>query len=192
MRSKYIVLDAVVAVTLALVLFDMPSRAANETHPAKVEFTCEEGKLTLNASTLVLPCELKVITTVLGEPDRNPEGGLGVTKPIPIWDKLGIVCHLNDDKKVEDISIRLGENPYSAVGEFAPKGMFTGGLTVDGVKFEGVVTFNNFWEKRTPSGKKLRDGELVEYDNGNSLSLECKEPGKGQIWELAVFVRTKR
>jgi hypothetical protein len=184
-------LGVVVTAEFVLALSELPSRAADEAGPAKVEFTCDDGKLTLNGAALVLPCELGALTAVLGEPDRAPEGGLDVPRPVPIWDKLGIMCHLNDDRRVKDISFRLGKSPYGAEGEFAPKGMFTGGLTVDGVKFEGVVTFNDFWEKRTPNGKKLMGGESVEYANRNSLSLSCKEPAKGPIWQLAVFVRSK-
>jgi hypothetical protein len=191
MRYRRIAFGVVVVVGFVPALFGLPSRAADGAGPAKVEFTCDDGNLTLNGVALVLPCELKALTAVFGEPDRAPEGGLDVKRPVPIWDKLGIVCHFNDDRKVQDISFRLGESPYPPGGEFAPKGMFTGGLTVDGVKFEGVVTFKDFWEKRTPNGKKLMGGERIEYANGNSLTLSCKEPAKGPIWQLAVFVRTK-
>lgn len=191
MRHTRIILGVVIVGAFVVAVFGLPSRAAAGASPAKDEFTVDDGKLTLNGAPLVLPCELRALTAVLGEPDRAPEGGLGVKRPVPIWDKLGIVCHVNDDRKVQDISFRLGENPYVAGGEFAPKGKFTGGLTVDGVKFEGVVNFKDFWEKRKPNGTKLRGGEWVEYANGNSLTLSCKEPGKGPIWQVAVFVRTQ-
>jgi hypothetical protein len=172
--------------SLFLVLNPADAEAAD-----KPAFTWTNGELTVNGSRVELPCDLSVLTAAIGEPDRKPEGGLTGKEATPIWDNLGIVCHLNEDGTVKDISFRLGANPRGDGGPFAPKKTFTGDLTVDGVKLDGAVTFDEFWEKRQQNGKKLRGGEYVEYENGTALYLTSEEPAKGRIWRVAVGVRSR-
>jgi hypothetical protein len=102
-------------------------------------FDVAGGKITLHGKSLAMPCRLKQLADVVGEPTRRHEftGPDQAAVIVHVWDDVGLFCFQRaDNGRITKLSLALGPRDptlgRSDYDQFWPKSTYSRSVIVDG------------------------------------------------------------
>lgn len=173
-----------------------------EAEPNGLAIDVEDGALSINGTKLMLPCMTYDLVAILGSPDRTRlavrhggDPGGGTDKPdgarTLVWDEAGLVATRSSYRvqtesgsvvrwrdPIQEIGILLCEKAQPSGGD--PSHLFSGTLTIDGVRFNADATIEQLNQSH-PEKPFKKDDILDGWYVGNSGLLEITlTPAEGE------------
>lgn len=113
-----------------------------------VSIDISENGLILNGTAVTLPCDISVISDILGEPVRTTFGKIEsdlfdeealeqlnsetADRACYTWNELGIHCHSDDGVTVNTVSLRMRDSKLMKHPAYFASAMFSGAFTING------------------------------------------------------------
>lgn len=113
-----------------------------------VSIDISENGLTLNGAAITLPCNISVISDILGKPVRTSFGKIEsdlfdeeapeqlnsetADRACYTWNELGIHCHSDDGVTVNTVSLRMRNSRLMKHPDYYASSMFSGTFTING------------------------------------------------------------